>query len=313
MSVPLREQLKNDAFTTLNGAINNSQTTITVTTGSVFPSAGNFRIRVGDEIMLVTARSTNDLTVVRGQEGTTAASASNAADVIHVLTAPGLTRWAQDSHAIWSNSAAPPLGTLVDTDGKTLLTTSDFSWVNQGSTTVSDQNGTIIMDAPAASGENCRIQYRTAPSPTYSMIVAFQAANILESGCYPNFGLLARQSTSGKFYACALGGENGSHPFKHAVYKFNSATSYSGDLLSRKFTLLHGPYIWFKMTDDNTNLTFYVSIDGTNWIQTAQEARGTFLTLNGGVTGPDQIGWYINNQGSSLYRLLCRLCHWSTI
>jgi hypothetical protein len=57
MTAPKREQYSNFGFTTLNGSINNSVTSITVTDGSVFPSVGNFRIRVAQEIMLCTARS----------------------------------------------------------------------------------------------------------------------------------------------------------------------------------------------------------------------------------------------------------------
>jgi hypothetical protein len=64
------------------------------------------------------------------------------------------------------------------------------------------------------------------------------------------------------------------------------------------------------MKDDNTNLTWWVG-DGTSWIQVKQQARGTFMTLNGGVTGPDQVGFYVNNQGTTLFHQLCKLVHWS--
>src|SRR5687767_4230815 len=105
MSVPLREQLANNAFTTLNGGIDSDDSPITVTDGSVFPSTGNFRIRIGDEILICTARSSNSLTVLRGQESTSAASASNGADVVHIVTAAGLTRWAQDNSALFGYSS----------------------------------------------------------------------------------------------------------------------------------------------------------------------------------------------------------------
>jgi hypothetical protein len=84
------EQLANFGNTTLAEDLDNSETTVTVTSGSVFPSSGNFRINIDDEIMLVTSRSTNDLTVTRGAESTVAATHNNGATVKQVLTAAGL-------------------------------------------------------------------------------------------------------------------------------------------------------------------------------------------------------------------------------
>ena len=65
-----REEFVNNAQTTLNGAISDSDTSIVVTDGSVFPTHGDFRLLIESELVLCTARSTNTLTVVRAQEGT---------------------------------------------------------------------------------------------------------------------------------------------------------------------------------------------------------------------------------------------------
>jgi len=87
------EQFANNAASTLNGAINNSTTTIVVATGegSRFPSVGNFRLLIGldpftAEIVLATARSSDTITVVRGQEGSTAQSWGNGTSVTHIMT-----------------------------------------------------------------------------------------------------------------------------------------------------------------------------------------------------------------------------------
>lgn len=84
--MPLEERYTNPTATTLNGGINNSTTTITVTDGSTFPPGG-FRIKIESEIIFVTSRSTNTLTVLRGQEGTAAASHADTTAVQHVITA----------------------------------------------------------------------------------------------------------------------------------------------------------------------------------------------------------------------------------
>jgi hypothetical protein len=244
MAIPQREQLANNAFSTLDGAIDGSQTSFDVIDGSVFPSVGNFRIRVGDEIMLVTARSSETLTVVRGQEGTSGASASNGADVVHILTAGGLTRWAQDNLAMFGYSGSPPLGRLVADDGVTLLTTSDFTWDNQGTTAVTDQNGTIVMRAPAASGENNRVFYRSAPGTPYSYIMAVEPLAVRESSQVAGVGF--RQSSSSKLTLLSLVAD-GSEAVRVAVYKYTNATTFSAKLQTETSLLLIGGFIWFKI------------------------------------------------------------------
>ena len=70
---------KNNATTSLSGNINSSATSIGVTDGSVFPtlsSGESFFVTFDDgtnkEIVKVTGRSGNTLTVVRAQDGTSA-------------------------------------------------------------------------------------------------------------------------------------------------------------------------------------------------------------------------------------------------
>lgn len=77
---------ENNAVTTLSAGINSSVTSVAVTDGSVFPANAPFMVRVGGEIIEVTARSGNTLTVVRGQEGTGSSSHSSAAEIANVVT-----------------------------------------------------------------------------------------------------------------------------------------------------------------------------------------------------------------------------------
>ena len=92
----------NNGKTTLNGAINSSVTSIVVTDGSVLPSLSGgdwFYLTLENnalsrEIVKVTARSTNTLTVVRGQDGTTAASWSSGDKAENRLTLAALNEMA---------------------------------------------------------------------------------------------------------------------------------------------------------------------------------------------------------------------------
>jgi len=88
---------KNNAATTLNGAITNSATSITVTSGAVFPAISGSQwfyatitqagAETSWEIVKVTAVSGNTLTVVRGQQGTSGAAWANLDKIELRLTA----------------------------------------------------------------------------------------------------------------------------------------------------------------------------------------------------------------------------------
>lgn len=68
--------VKNDAISTLAAGVNSSETAWTVASGegALFPSTFPFHLTVEDEIVSCTARSTDSLTVVRAQQGTSGAA-----------------------------------------------------------------------------------------------------------------------------------------------------------------------------------------------------------------------------------------------
>ncbi|MBN83318.1 MAG: hypothetical protein CMJ70_24560, partial [Planctomycetaceae bacterium] len=65
-----------------NGAVTITATTITLTDASAFPDDTPFDVSVGSEVMQVTSVNGNELTVVRGSGGTTAAPHSDASLVV---------------------------------------------------------------------------------------------------------------------------------------------------------------------------------------------------------------------------------------
>jgi hypothetical protein len=73
------------AKTALNGAINDTVTTITVDADLGISGSTEFRVKVGTEIMIVTGgHGTTSWTVTRGADGTTAAAHSDNDDVRHM-------------------------------------------------------------------------------------------------------------------------------------------------------------------------------------------------------------------------------------
>lgn len=116
------EKYTNNAQTTLNGAINNSVTSLVVTSAATFPTAANFRLRIEDEIMLVTAVSGTTFTVTRGIEGTTAASHPDQAPVRHILTAGALAGQGGWTEVIKSADQDVSSNTVVAADSELSFT-----------------------------------------------------------------------------------------------------------------------------------------------------------------------------------------------
>src|SRR6184192_3097894 len=95
------DRFSNNWQTTLNGAINNSTTSIVVTTALGSPNPGPFRILIDNELMQVTGGyGTTGLTVARGMEGSSPASHSNLANIIHDVTAFDFNSFRQEFNVI---------------------------------------------------------------------------------------------------------------------------------------------------------------------------------------------------------------------
>jgi hypothetical protein len=153
------EQYANLAQDQLNGGIDNVVVSLDLDDASEFPATGNFRILIDSELLICTARTSNTLTVVRGQEGTVAASHSDNAIVTLVATAGSILAVGSAIHrsdVVASRPAAglegrlffPTAGRTIDRDNGTLWTPygptytlkepidGDFAWINQGGASV---------------------------------------------------------------------------------------------------------------------------------------------------------------------------------
>ena len=129
----MAELYTNDPGTTLNGAIISSDLSLTVTSATGFPGSGTFRIRIDNEIMIVTAVASNVFTVTRGAEGTSAASHSNGATINHMLTAGALDAIRANMISTGLAASRPAGGKsgdlYVSTDTKVLSIYNGSSWV----------------------------------------------------------------------------------------------------------------------------------------------------------------------------------------
>lgn len=121
----MTENFSNNYSTALDGSITDSQTTLDVLSVGGVPSV-NFRIKIENELMLVTGVASSTFTVTRGIEGTTAAAHSDGSLVTHVLTAAALK--IVERKVLYIPFATGETGSLtvnVNTTGK--LTTALFA------------------------------------------------------------------------------------------------------------------------------------------------------------------------------------------
>lgn len=120
----MRQYSSTSVATTLASGVNNVATTITLATGTGTAFMGGVTLAVGnvdqftaaldvdttnEEIVFVTARSGDVLTVVRGQAGSTAITHTAGASIKHVLTSNDLIYF---NNSIQSTVAQPGTPTI---------------------------------------------------------------------------------------------------------------------------------------------------------------------------------------------------------
>jgi hypothetical protein len=296
-----REQLANDAESTLNGGINAVVTSLVLADGSNFPSEGNFRILIDNELMIATARSTNTLTVVRGAEGTSAATHSNAATVTHIITKEGLLDIQSEALDPFSNIRSPYR--IVDTN-EDLLTHSSFTQVNAGSTTWStDANGNISAEYLTAGALSNRLLVRSAPTPPYTIRAAILMNGSTTGSLGPMAGIGFRENSSGELHLFA----NRQRETNNLnVFNMNSPTSFNASpLSSRIWSPGKSGIFWLEIEDDNTDLKFHYSIDGVDFSEFGTIGRTSFM-----AGAPDEIHFFVDGFEAA-HNQFAKLVAWS--
>jgi len=288
----------NDVTMTLNGTINAAVTSLNVSDGTDLPSTGDFRISIESEIMNVTERSANTLTVERGADGTTPASHATSSPVITIATKASfddLIRDAFGPNPVWWGTSGEP--------GPKRMTqnVSDFTWVNQGtSSAVDNSSGSITIKAEASAPHSLRCLTQNCPAGDFDYFCHVRPSFITEqslSGCH--WGIFLRENSTGRLLSVTL-----RHPVDIGWYKWWSATSFSASYDSFSFKW-NPDGMWLYFTRVGTNLWCGVSADGKNYktLGTAQ-AQNDFFT-----TAPDELGiYYANHDGSDDH--MCHFRSW---
>lgn len=280
------EQFLNEADTTLNGAIDNSTTSIVVTDGSIYPTDGDYRLGIRSEIVKVTSRSSNTLTVVRGVDGTSPSSHPDGALVSAIITQEATDRYVRDYVDPLAFSAPP--NRLLDINGN-VLTKSSFTQLNMKTSVITDDaHGGITVAMTSGASPDARILHKSAPTAPYK-ITTHVLSSIFSNQSPENANVLGfRESSSGKMSFISYHYRNSSF-----TQYLTSPTSQTGAPAnsSQQNTNSRADY-WLQIEYDNTDLFYRLSADGYNWWEQHSESKTFWFD-----SAPDQVWWGGDNQG----------------
>jgi hypothetical protein len=320
------ERFANNATTTVNqvGGIDNSTdpVTFTVTSAASFPSSGNFRIIIDSEIMKVTSVSGNNLTASRAQEGTVIHKHDHLANVYHIFTAEAITQASYDTIQSGQYAQLPaspergrlyipnndqdwqvgqasgwtPVGPLIP---MTKPDNSAYSWVNQGSTTVTQTGHKIILSGNNSTFGNRFARMKAALTPPFRYTLIF-TSTIKDFTSNSAAGIVQRESGTGK--SITFEQSYGTGFIKIGVLYFNTLASFN--------TMLYGwnsysppKFLRFlQVYDDGTTVYYNYSYDGLTWETLFSRGRTSTITA-------DQIGFAIGEHSAGEHTMVV----WSII
>ena len=174
----------------------------------------------------------------------------------------------------------------------------DFTAVNQGDATLTQDGVTLLLDAPGTGGgDELRLWVKALPTPPYTVTALFTAQFPL-SGFI--FGGLALYDSGGGGVVGWGPASSGGTPGVRSM-KWNSTSSYNSDY-SLDYTLaFQGAMFWMQLVDDGANRLFNMSVDNMPFATLYSFGNTDFIT-------PDKIGFYLNPNGSLDAKL--RLISW---
>lgn len=166
-----------------------------------------------------------------------------------------------------------------------------MAWVNQGSATASIESGKLTLTAPGGSGYNYRILKVAAPSTPWT--VTTRAAVVGPDQNHGGAGLVVRNSSSGRHLAinihiytnnCNLEHHRGNSPTSFNTVNDGAVWSYPGPM-------------FFRYTNDGTNILCEWSRDGVVWGHIHNETLASF------ISSVDEVGVFVNQEHNFGYNV----------
>jgi hypothetical protein len=321
----MAEQYTTLGASTLAAGIDGVQLTLTVVSAATLPALAIFRLRIGDEIVIVTsAAAAPTYTITRGAEGTAAVAHSAGALVTEVMTAAQLDAIRVDIHATGAIAALPAAPRAGDTFYPSdafyklrysggiwerwgaiwKLTEPDdatFAWRNQGTATKSVANGGVYVQAAAAAGTNLKGREIVAPATPYVVTAAFLAN--LRGIDFASCGLYFANNGAGTISTLAIVANSTTNSgWIIQADKLTSAVLFSALYAFEPFPRGGVGLVWFRIADDGVNRVYSYSGDGHNFLTFFSVARADFLTA-------DRVGFKVES-GQATAPAGIALLHW---
>lgn len=301
-----RERLVNDFETTLATTCTIGASTIQVTDAGNLPLEGDYRLVIDAELLGVTGRSGNVLSVIRAEESTVAVEHAAGAKVRVVITTDSLNALRVDRDPLWTDHAAIKPLRCFDAAGG-ILEAADFTGVNLGArgSLADSVDGSLVATVDDNSPTNGHHIWEVdAPSTPYKVTLgAYGLWRHSGGSVYPQFGIHVGDSTSGdKLIGFNWLLDEGNMQSTQVVH-WTNPTTYSSVVLGLN-PVTFGPIKWLQFYDDNTFHKFSISYDGIHWIIVHSQSRTAWLSNAG-----DKVGFYFNaasNNSGALQKVTVR-------
>jgi hypothetical protein len=169
--------------------------------------------------------------------------------------------------------------------------TGAWSWLNQGSSTYSIGYSSLLINAPAVSGDQLRClvkPFSDSGSWTITSKVAMQSHGIHD---YNQAGLVFGNSTTGKMLGLSITSNSAyASGISINLTKFNNTSSGAGAIVVPEVS---GQQFYLRLSSDGTNLTASYSVNGDYFQSICTTTIADWL---GTI---DEIGLYVNTNDSS--------------
>jgi hypothetical protein len=159
-----------------------------------------------------------------------------------------------------------------------------WSWINQGTATVSTVNGGIYLRSVATTGRQFRIRTRARPSDPTVTPYTIDAALIyhLPPRSPANAGIGWRQSSDGKLAMALLVFDSTTNHMTFVSQKCTSATVFSANYASEGHmgSVMNPQLVFLRLIEDATTRQIWWSNDGQEYTLFHSVGRTDFLTAD---------------------------------
>jgi len=312
-----------NAFATLVGSVNSTDTVINVSSASTY-AAGDV-VKIDNEQILISSIGPGQfLGCIRGYNSTTPASHAGSSQVYYWAPGPSNTQiyvnstsqfpWPimfsyvikiddEQMKVVGGGSIAFTVirgfnGTTPSShENGASVALVDWIWLNQicGATIESNSNGEYLTSQSAFGGVHKligRISGISLPASPFNIVTKLGV--LFPKNQFFGAGIFFRESSTGKILSLHFqnnGLISSSEGFVTMyVFKYNNENSWRTDIpMAIDCNLWPVNSSYFRMGVNGSNMTFGAGVDGLHFQDVYSEAKNTFFT-----NGPDQAGFYID-------------------